>query len=369
MPRGESSRPGHRRAAHALAHRRRPRHARRHPGHEPRPHARRPRRRSLRAAAGRRVPRGRGPAASSTSGGRARARAAAWPPRPPQAPAGHRRLRRRPAHDAQRGRAPLPPTCARPRHPHPANECLGGRLRGRLPLARRPASSSRWTARRRTNQPRLPRGPPPRPRRSPVHGFQVLRVTWRDLADDGRLAGETRRSTRPGAPDGAASFNGRARVPRQPRLPGPSPTSRRPRAGLAEGLERRRPLPDPARRHRLGQDVHDGLHDRAGPAAGARDRAQQDARRAALQRVPRVLPAQRGRVLRLLLRLLPARGLRPGAGHLHREGLLDQRGDRPPAARRHQRAVRAPRRDHRGQRLLHLRPRLAGEVRRAGACC
>ena len=31
----------------------------------------------------------------------------------------------------------------------------------------------------------------------------------------------------------------------------------------------------------------------------------------------------------------------PGAGPLHREGLLDQRGDRPAAARRHRRAVRA----------------------------
>ena len=44
---------------------------------------------------------------------------------------------------------------------------------------------------------------------------------------------------------------------------------------------------------------------------GARDRPQQDARRPALQRVPRVLPRQRRRVLRLLLRLLPARGVRP----------------------------------------------------------
>ena len=55
--------------------------------------------------------------------------------------------------------------------------------------------------------------------------------------------------------------------------------------------------------------------------AGARDRPQQDARRAALQRVPRVLPRQRGRVLRLVLRLLPARGVRPAGRPLHREGL------------------------------------------------
>jgi hypothetical protein len=54
-------------------------------------------------------------------------------------------------------------------------------------------------------------------------------------------------------------------------------------------------------------------------------------RRAAGQRVPRAAAEQRGRVLRLLLRLLPARGVRPADGHLHREGLLDQRGGRAAA--------------------------------------
>ena len=49
-------------------------------------------------------------------------------------------------------------------------------------------------------------------------------------------------------------------------------------------------------------------------------RAEQDARRAALRRVQVVLPRQRGRILRLLLRLLPARGLCPALRHLHREG-------------------------------------------------
>ena len=60
--------------------------------------------------------------------------------------------------------------------------------------------------------------------------------------------------------------------------------------------------------------------------------AQQDARRPARQRVPRAAAEQRGRVLRLLLRLLPARGLRPADRHLHREGLLDQRRGRAAAA-------------------------------------
>ena len=89
------------------------------------------------------------------------------------------------------------------------------------------------------------------------------------------------------------------------------PTSRRRSTAIAEGLERGRGVRHPARRDRHRQDVHDGRGDRAGPAPGAGDRPQQDARGAALQRVPRVLPRQRGRVLRLLLRLLPARGLRP----------------------------------------------------------
>ena len=46
-------------------------------------------------------------------------------------------------------------------------------------------------------------------------------------------------------------------------------------------------------------------------------------------------------LLRQLLRLLPARGVHSAARHLHREGRLDQRGDRPPAAGGHQLAGRA----------------------------
>ena len=64
-------------------------------------------------------------------------------------------------------------------------------------------------------------------------------------------------------------------------------------------------------------------------------------------------------LLRQLLRLLPARGVHPAARHLHREGRLDQRGDRPAAAGGHQFAGEPARRDHRGQRLVHLRPGLA----------
>ncbi len=78
------------------------------------------------------------------------------------------------------------------------------------------------------------------------------------------------------------------------------------------------------------------------------------------ERVQGVLPAQRRRLFRQLLRLLPARGLHPAARHLHRERRLDQPADRPPAAGGHQRPGQPPRRDHRGQRFLDLRPGLAG---------
>ncbi len=80
-----------------------------------------------------------------------------------------------------------------------------------------------------------------------------------------------------------------------------------------------------------------------------------------------VLPRERGRVFRLLLRLLPARGVRPGLRHLHREGGDDQRGDRPPAPLGHARALRAARRDRRRLGLLHLRPRRPGRLLRHAA--
>ena len=112
-----------------------------------------------------------------------------------------------------------------------------------------------------------------------------------------------------------------------------------------------------------GQDGDDGLDRRAGAEADARDRAQQDAGRAALQRVPRVPARERGRVLRLVLRLLPAGGVRPAGRPLHREGRLHQRRHRPAAARGHGGAPGAQGRPHRRVGLLHLRDRLAGGVR------
>ena len=143
---------------------------------------------------------------------------------------------------------------------------------------------------------------------------------------------------------------------------GPAGGDRAPRRRAPQGAE----APDAAGSHGHGQDLLHRPGDRGLPAADPRPRPQQDPGRPALRRVPGVLSGQRGRVLRQLLRLLPARGLPAAERHVHREGLVAQRRDRPPPPRRDPRPVRAPRRDHRGLRLVHLRPRRAGRLRGDG---
>ena len=140
---------------------------------------------------------------------------------------------------------------------------------------------------------------------------------------------------------------------------------RRPAAGdRGSGQGRSRPgaRPGAARRHRFGQDLHHGQGDRGDPAPGFGSRPQQDAGRAALWRVQELLPRQRGRVFRLLLRLLSARSLRPAHRHLYREGIRHQRADRPHAPFGDAGAARARRRHHCRLGLLHLRHRLGRDL-------
>ncbi len=92
--------------------------------------------------------------------------------------------------------------------------------------------------------------------------------------------------------------------------------------------------------------------------------AEQDAGRPVRQRVARDAAEQRGGVLRLLLRLLPARGVRPADRHLHREGLVDQRRGRAAAALGHELAAHPPGRDRGRLGVLHLRPGHPAGVRR-----
>ncbi len=130
-------------------------------------------------------------------------------------------------------------------------------------------------------------------------------------------------------------------------------------AALAQGIERGERFQTLLGITGSGKSFTIAGGDRQGQAAHDRARAQQEPRRAAHERVPGAVPEEPGRVLRLLLRLLPARGVPPVHRHLHREGLVDQRRDRPAAPLGHQRADVASRRDHRRVGVGDLRPRLA----------
>ena len=88
--------------------------------------------------------------------------------------------------------------------------------------------------------------------------------------------------------------------------------------GLADGLQHQTLLGATG----TGKTFTIASDDRDAQQADARAGPQQDAGRPAVRRVPRVLPGQRGRVLRQLLRLLPARGLPAAERHVHREGLV-----------------------------------------------
>ena len=103
---------------------------------------------------------------------------------------------------------------------------------------------------------------------------------------------------------------------------------------------------------------------RAHPAADARHLAEQVPRRPARERVPGVLPGERRRVLRQLLRLLPAGGVRPVVGYLYRERLLGERRDRPAAALGDLGPPATKGRADRRERVLYLRPGVARAVRR-----
>ena len=117
----------------------------------------------------------------------------------------------------------------------------------------------------------------------------------------------------------------------------------------------RRAVSDPPGRHRLRQNVHHRKRRGAGPQTHARFESQQDAGRPTLQRIQVLLPAERRRVLRFLLRLLSARGLPAHHRHVHREGYGHQsRNRQAPPARHGFAPLRASRRAGRLVRLLPL---------------
>ncbi len=157
-------------------------------------------------------------------------------------------------------------------------------------------------------------------------------------------------------------------LPKQSLYPAPAVRAGgRPACGhraAGRGHPRRLVVPDTARRDRLGQDLHDGQRHRAARPAGDGDGAEQDAGGAAVFRAARFLSRERGRVFRLLLRLLPARGLCAVARRLYREGFQHQRADRADAIVRHQGAAGARRLRDRRDRLGDLRHRRPGRLPR-----
>ena len=99
--------------------------------------------------------------------------------------------------------------------------------------------------------------------------------------------------------------------------------------GAGAGRSRRRARPGAAGRHRHRQDLHHGQGDRGDPAPRHHPRPEQDAGRPALRRVQGLLPRERGRILRLLLRLLPARGLRARSDtYIEKESQINEQIDR-----------------------------------------
>ena len=136
---------------------------------------------------------------------------------------------------------------------------------------------------------------------------------------------------------------------------------------VGAGPLRQRARPGAAGRHGFGQDLHYGKVIEALQRPGADPGAQQDAGGTALRRDERLFSGKRGGIFRLLLRLLPARGLHPPHRHLYREGFLHQRGDRPHAPCGHARDPGARRRHHRGVGLLHLRHRFGRNLFRHGS--
>ena len=143
------------------------------------------------------------------------------------------------------------------------------------------------------------------------------------------------------------------------------PPGRRPAGGDRRIVRRARPRrarSGAARRHRLGQDLYDGACHRPHRAAGDHPRPEQDPGRAALRRDEELLPGQRGRILCLLLRLLPARGLRSAHRHLCRKGIVAERGDRPDAPFGDAGDPGAARRHRRRLGVVHLRHRLGRDL-------
>ena len=129
----------------------------------------------------------------------------------------------------------------------------------------------------------------------------------------------------------------------------PPATSPRPSRQLAKGVDRGDALPDPARHHRLGQERHHRLDHRAGPAARRWCIAPNKSLAAQLaNEFKEFFPDNRVEYFVSYYDYYQPEAYIPSSRHVHREGRLDQRRDRPAAPLRHRGAAHPARRDRRG---------------------
>ena len=125
---------------------------------------------------------------------------------------------------------------------------------------------------------------------------------------------------------------------------------------------------DAARRHRLGQDLHD--RERHPERCSARRWSSRTTRRwprSCTASSSEFFPDNAVEYFVSYYDYYQPEAYVPSSRHVHREGLLGQRAHRADAAVGDQGAARAARRDHRGDRVGDLRPRRSAGLSRDGA--
>ena len=111
-------------------------------------------------------------------------------------------------------------------------------------------------------------------------------------------------------------------------------------AALVDGHRAGRPVPDAARHHRVGQELHDRQRDREGAAADARAGAQQDASpRSSPAEFRELFPKNRVEYFVSYYDYYQPEAYIPSTDTYIEKDSLDQRRDRPAAPLGHQRAA------------------------------
>ena len=138
--------------------------------------------------------------------------------------------------------------------------------------------------------------------------------------------------------------------------------------GTGRGHRAGRQVPDAARHHRVGQELHDRQRDREGRAARRWcSRRTSRSRRSWRRSSASCSRSNRVEYFVSYYDYYQPEAYIPSTDTYIEKDSLDQRRDRPAAPLGHERAAHPPRRDHRRVGVGDLRPRLARDVREAAA--